>query len=104
MKALEALKDTWDEYSSLIMALAGLFIFISGSVGTISGIVIQNMVRNTIKQEVGQVQAVTDLALSVSTLNATVKANTASANRLTDATKTLQADVTAIHKHLAGID
>ncbi len=103
MKRIEAIKDTWNEYSSLIKALTAVFIVVGSGIGTVSGIVIKSMVSNTIKTEVGQVQAVTDLALAVSTLTATVEANTASADRLTGATKTLQSDVTTIHMHLAGI-
>lgn len=104
MKALEAMKDTWDTYSNLIKTLTAIFLFIGAGVGTVSAIVIGNMVTNAIQTEVGQVKAVTDLTAAVGILTAVVEANTASAIRLDETTRILQSDVTAIHKHLAGIE
>ncbi len=103
LKTIEALKDTWNEYASLIKTLAAVFLLISSGVGFVSGLVINSMVAKTIQTDVGQVKAVTDLTSAVSTLTETVKANTASNTRLDETVKTLQGDVTDIHKHLAGI-
>ncbi len=104
LKTIEAIKGTWNEYASLIKALTAVFLLVSSGVGFISGIIINNMVKSAIQTDVGQVKAVTDLTSAVSTLTATVEANTASATRLDSTVSILQSDVTAIHKHLAGIE
>ncbi len=104
LKTIEALKNTWNEYASLIKTLTAIFLLVSSGVGVISGIIISNMMSGAIQTETGQVKAVTDLTTAVSTLTATVEANTASSIRLDDTVKVLQGDVTDIHRFLAGIE
>lgn len=101
---LKDIKATYDEYSDLIKTIAAVIVLLCTGIGIVSGLVIREMVSNTVATEVGQVQAVTDLNTSVATLTATVKAATISVERLDATVTTLQKDVTAIHKHLAGIE
>lgn len=103
LKIIEEIKNTWEEYASLIKTLAAIFFFIAAGVGAVSGVLIKGMMNDVVQEETGQVKAVTDLTDAVNTLTATVEANTKSSTRLDDTVKILQGDVTDIHKHLAGI-
>jgi predicted RNA-binding protein len=101
---LSDIKDTWKEYGNLIKTMAAVVAVIFSGVATVSGLVITSIVKNTIKEDVGQVKVVTDLTKAVEVLTGSTKTLDGSVKRLDITVATLQGDVTDIHKHLAGID
>lgn len=101
---IKDIKNTWEQYKDLIKTLTAIFVVVIGGAATITTIVMKDMMRTVIAEEVVKLQPITDLTAAVSTLTATVEAATASVERLDATVVVLQGDVTDIHKHLAGID
>ncbi len=101
---IEEVKNVWNEYADLIKTLAALFLSIASGVAYIAMLVITAAVSSTIKTEVAQVKAVTDLVIAVSVLTEVVENAEEAVTSLNDSVIVLQGDVTDIHKHLAGIE
>lgn len=98
------LKETWDQYKELIKVIVGAVSVICTAIVFVGGLVISSMITEQIKDDTGQVKAVTDLNTSVGKLTVSLEGASVSIIRLDKTVSELNSDVKFLYRELGGND